>query len=145
MLGVLAVMRRYPAKLGQEAEVTPSMAADVPVLEHDPGAEEGPVAVQIDYRIQPETRNDFVRAMHAVGVARRRDGASIWRLYRNLADPSRYVERFVVDSWADYLRHRARATIADRLAEERAAALHVGEHPPEMQHFIAESRTRAGP
>ncbi len=50
---------------------------------------------------------------------RRRDGATFWRIYRDLADPSRYVERFIVTSWADYLHQRARATLADQELEAR--------------------------
>jgi hypothetical protein len=38
---------------------------------------------------------------------RRRAGATFWRVYRDLGEPSRYVERFIVTSWADYLRQRA--------------------------------------
>ena len=40
---------------------------------------------------------------------RKRDGATFWRVYKDLGEPSRYVERFIVSSWADYLHQRARA------------------------------------
>jgi ribosomal silencing factor RsfS len=40
-------------------------------------------------------------------------------VYRDLNDPSRYVERFIVASWADYLHQRARATLADQELEAR--------------------------
>ena len=69
---------------------------------------------------------------------RRRDGATFWRVYRDLADPSRYVERFIVTSWADYLHQRARATMADQDVESRVRAFLLPGEAVTMQHFIAE-------
>ena len=61
--------------------------------------------------------------MSQLRAPRRRDGATFWRVYRDLGDPSRYVERFIVTSWADYLHQRARATLADQELEARVRAL----------------------
>jgi Transmembrane secretion effector len=47
------------------------------------------------------------------------------------------VKRFVVDSWADYLRHRRRATVADEEAECTIASMLIIGETPKMQHFIA--------
>jgi hypothetical protein len=55
-----------------------------------------------------------------------------------LSDPARYVERFIVTSWADYLHQRSRATLADGELEARLLQhLRDGE-APSMQHYIAE-------
>jgi predicted acyl esterase len=67
-----------------------------------------------------------------------------WRIYRDLGHPQRYAERFVVRSWTDYLRQRARATEADRRVEQRAWSLHVGPDAPEMQHMLAEGMPGEG-
>jgi hypothetical protein len=69
---------------------------------------------------------------------RRRDGATFWRIYRDLADPARFVERFIVTSWADYLHQRARATMADQELEIRVRVFLAPGEAVTMQHYIAE-------
>lgn len=134
----LPYARRYRLKMGSEAEVTPSMHWTQIAVDAEPDPEDGPVAVQIAYRINPAYRREFSDAAYAIRRIRQRDGATSWRLYKDLSDPSCYIERFVVDSWAEYLRQQARATLADKLAQERVFAFHVAIDPPQMRHFIME-------
>jgi Transmembrane secretion effector len=51
--------------------------------------------------------------------------------------PGRFVETFVVESWAEHLRQHERVTAADRAVEERARAFHTGDGPPIVSHLIA--------
>ena len=67
-----------------------------------------------------------------------RDGATFWRVYRDLGDSSRYVERFIVTSWADYLHQRARATLADQELEARVRTFLLPGESATTQHYIAE-------
>ena len=60
------------------------------------------------------------------GPARLRDGALRWELFHDPADPPRYVETFLVESWVEHLRQHERVTLSDREAETRARALHRG-------------------
>ena len=76
--------------------------------------------------------------MGLLRAPRRRDGATFWRVYRDLSDPARYVERFIVTSWADYLHQRARATLADQELEARLLQHLLPGEQPSMQHYIAE-------
>ena len=69
---------------------------------------------------------------------RQRDGATFWRLYRDLDDRGRYVERFIVTRWADYLHQRARATVADQALEARVRAFAVDGEEVQMRHYLAE-------
>jgi MFS family permease len=134
----LIVLRRLPARIGDESEMTLSNVADAPSLAHAEDPEEGPVAVEISYQVRPGAREEFIRAAHGLGKSRRRDGANVWRLYRDLSDPNRYVERFLVDSWSEYLRHRARATVADHEVHLRIASMLIEGASPKMEHYIAE-------
>ena len=59
-------------------------------------------------------------------------------MYRDLNDPARYVERFIVTSWADYLHQRARATLADMELEGRLRQHLQPDTEPRVQHYIAE-------
>ena len=65
-------------------------------------------------------------------------GATFWRIYRDLDDPTRFVERFIVTRWADYLHQRARATVADQTIEARLREWVVPGEPVQMRHYIAE-------
>ena len=79
----------------------------------EPLPDDGPVLIQIEYRIDASNRNGFVRAIRRVGPTRRRNGATSWRVYRDLGEEDRYVERYVIASWAEYVRLRSRMTMTD--------------------------------
>ncbi|MEN1478431.1 MFS transporter, partial [Pseudomonas aeruginosa] len=64
-----------------------------------------------------EERDIILGAVYAVGQARRRNGARNWRLYRDLEEADHYIERFIVESWLDYLRQRERLTQSDAVQE----------------------------
>ncbi len=104
----------------------------------DTEATEGPAITSIEYRIDPKTAEEFLRAMKEMKRIRQRDGAIRWNLLRDTADPQRYVEIFVTESWAEHLRQHERVTDADREVERRAQAFHVGARPPKTTHLIAE-------
>jgi MFS family permease len=134
----LLLVRRFPLRMGGVEEVTQVPLSQDLFLAHEPDPEAGPVAVEIGYRIRPEQTTAFLEDVSQLRGPRKRDGATFWRVYRDLSDPSRYVERFIVTSWADYLHQRARATLADlELEGALRRHLHVGEEP-QVQHYIAE-------
>ncbi|MCC4262477.1 MULTISPECIES: MFS transporter [Pseudomonadaceae] len=117
MLAGLWVTRRGVFVLGSEADYRVIAQADKVMVATAVAHSDGPVSVETVYRAVPSMRADFLRIAYAVGKSRRRNGARNWRLYRDLADPDRYVERFIVESWLDYLRQRERVTQADRQIE----------------------------
>ena len=90
------------------------------------------------YRIEVARSAEFLEMVGHLRAPRRRDGATFWRVYSDLADPSRFVERFIVTSWADYLRQRARATEADQALETQVRAFQLEGVPVTMQHYLAE-------
>ena len=143
LVATALLMRALPARIGETAEATPSQISEMPPLSVSPEEQDGPVAVQVNYVIQTGDREEFLAVMQALGRSRRRDGALFWRIYRDLRQPHRYVERFVIRSWTDYLRQRSRLTEADRRVERRAQGMHVGPDEPEMQLMLAE-RTSGG-
>lgn len=51
-----------------------------------------------------------VTAMQGLRRQRMRTGAFQWGLYSDAADPSRYVETFLNESWAEHLRQHGRVT-----------------------------------
>jgi hypothetical protein len=133
----LLAMFRYRLHTGDGLDLTPSMHWHEPVVAHQPDLEDGPVLVTVEYHIAPEHARDFARAMRAMRIIRRRDGAIRWGLFTDAADPGRYLETFVVDSWAEHLRQHERMTVADRAIESSIRALHKGSRPPAVSHFIS--------
>ena len=79
----------------------------------------GPVLVTVEYHVDPDRLTEFIKTMHQYGRVRRRDGASRWGICRDLENAGRYLETFIVSSWAEHLRQHDRFTRADSQLEER--------------------------
>ena len=138
MLAGLLLGRPFPLRMGETTDVTQATAWEELFVAAEPDPEAGPIAVEISYRIDPRNAQDFLETLTLLRAPRRRDGATLWRAYRDLGDPSRYCERFIVTSWADYLHQRARATQADQQLEARVREFLLPGEAPTMQHYIAE-------
>jgi hypothetical protein len=111
-------------------------ARSVPALPIEPQPEAGPVLISITYDVDPHDAEEFTKAIDDLKEIRLRDGAMRWGLFRDPADPSHYVETFLVDSWSEYLRQRERFTMEDLLVRERVYALHRGPIPPPITRMI---------
>jgi MFS family permease len=138
VLASVLLARRFPLRIGTESEITPATPWLDLFIAVEPEPQAGPVAVEIAYRIQPADATSFLDAAELLRVPRQRAGATFWRIYRDLGDPTRYLERFIVTSWADYLRQRARATVADQTLEAEVRAFQAKDVPVAIQHYIAE-------
>jgi MFS family permease len=78
------------------------------------------VQVSIRYAVDPGQRAAFLAAMAGLRRSRLRTGAFRWSLYRDPADPSRYVEQFEVASWQAHLeQHHDRLTADDQDFRQR--------------------------
>ncbi len=123
MLTLHLLNRRVQVRMGTEADVTPGVQLPDLGIAVEPEPDDGPVLIQVEYRIAPENRETFLKAIQAVEAARRRNGAISWRVFRNLGEDGLFVERFIVESWAEFSRLRTRMTVADRKLQERVAEL----------------------
>lgn len=138
LLSTWLASRRYVLRYGEERDVTYSTDAEQPASFSHPPLEAGPVAVEIRYEIDPQARDAFVEAATELGAVRRRNGATFWRLYRDLSGEGRFTERFIVDSWVEYQRHLGRETLVDRDIEERVRVFQRSGTPIATAHFLAE-------
>ncbi len=77
----------------------------------------------VEYLVPPDRAEAFLQIVHEYERVRRRDGAAQWGIYRDTETNDRYVEEFLVASWAERLRQHARQTQADRDLEDRLATL----------------------
>ena len=90
----------------------------------------------VEYRIDPAKRRPFLAALDRLGRERRRDGAYRWGVFEDTADPSRFVETFLVDSWLEHLRQHERVTNADRVLQTQVQRFQL-EGTPKVTHMIA--------
>ncbi|MEM9629042.1 MAG: MFS transporter [Pseudomonadota bacterium] len=137
-LGALAVIPlTWRAHLGQgEAlDLTPSMHWPEPVLATDT-TPDGPVMIQVTYRVEAADREAFQALMPALADSRRQGGGYRWALMNDAADPERFVESWWEASWLDHQRHHVRVTEDSRKLQERIAALQKETTEPTVQHFV---------
>jgi quinol monooxygenase YgiN len=128
--------RRVRVRMGQEADVVPGARLPELTIVGEPLPDDGPVLIQLEYRIDPEKRDAFLKAIQKVGPTRRRNGATSWRVFRDVGEDGRFVERYVIASWAEYVRLRARMTMADSRLQQRVAELQRAGVPIRVSRLI---------
>lgn len=130
---VLALFAKLP---DATSDLSPWNHWRMPVVLSDlgPELERGPVLVTIEYVVLEERKAEFVEAIHRYERIRRRDGASRWGIFHDVEAGERYLEIFLVNSWAEHQRQHERQTQADRELEQRLRSHVVRD--PEVHHLI---------
>ncbi len=138
--GVLLMLLalRYVNDGTGEDDVSPARegwSANPPVAKPE---EEGRVVITIEYHIDPARSDAFRAVMEETRRVRLSQGAIEWALMHDIAEPDRFVEQIVDESWTEHLRRFGRATAADIALRERRLAFHLGEGPPSVTRFIVQ-------
>ena len=136
-VGLVTAIRRWPLRASTTLDLAPSAHWPEPHLDVVPAPDEGPVRVEVEYRVDPADAGAFVNAIGDLEPIRRRDGAVSWAVYQDPTHKGRYVETFVVESWLEHLRQHERITVADRTVQEGIRRFHSGGTPPAVTHLIA--------
>ncbi|HEX8560418.1 MAG TPA: MFS transporter [Pyrinomonadaceae bacterium] len=134
----LAATPFFPLRGGEGLDLNPSLHWSEPTFVHEPPPDRGPVLVTVEYLIDPARAAEFARAMRDSKRIARRDGATRWGLFADTARPGRYLETFLVESWAEHMRQHNRVTNRDRAVHERLRSFHLGDAPPVVTHLVAE-------
>jgi MFS family permease len=137
VLGAILVYR-YELSSGEGFDLRPSQHWPVTSLAMEPDPQAGPVLVVVEYDIDPGRARQFMDAMGSLKTIRRRDGAIRWNLFRNLSEPGRFIESFIVESWVEHLRQHERFTISDREIEKVVYGFQTGGGTPKVMHFMSE-------
>jgi MFS family permease len=137
--GVLAMLgvHRLVTDRSIEEDLTPSRELKAPVADTPPKT--GHVHVTIEYLIDPARTEDFRILMQESRRSRLRQGALSWELLRDIADPGRFVELIIDESWTEHLRRFDRVTAWDVTLRERKLAFHIGDDPPVINRFVADA------
>ena len=95
-----------------------------PEITLTPDVADTPVLVTVRYRVPVERHDTFLDAVAALRNSRLRTGGTSWRLYRDGADPTGFVEQYTVASWDEHLaQHDGRLTGLDQQAQQRVDTL----------------------
>lgn len=134
----LGTFGRLRWRLGAgDADLSPALHWPEPVLAAPAEHDDGPVLVTIEYEVAREQVAAFLRATRELEQIRRRDGSTLWAVFRDLERADTYLETFVVESWGEHLHQHARISNADLAAESQVRTYHRGPGPPRVRHLIA--------
>ncbi len=143
--GVLAMLaaNRWMPDAGLEDDITPKRILPAPRIDSPPT--HGHVMVTVEYLVDPARAAEFRELMfNESRRSRLRHGALSWELLHDIADPGRFLEVIVDESWTDHLRRFDRVTASDIALRDRKLAFHRGEEPPRVTRCLMESTVRGG-
>ena len=105
-----------------------------------PKPEDGPVTVTRELIVRPEDREEFLALIEQVRLIFLRNGAFIYRVDENLENPGTFRSEMLVSSWAEHMRQLARMTKTDTELVERVRAMHAGDEPAAVRHYLPAKR-----
>ena len=138
-VALLLVAGRLQTTPSEQHDLTPARILKEPVPAFPVEHQMGPVMVTVDYQIDPSKAAEFTSVMREARANRLQMGALSWGLFHDTSEPGHYIEYYLDESWADHLRRFDRFTAADADLRERRHAFHIGDKPPKVTRYIAES------
>jgi hypothetical protein len=111
---------------------------------HVPHPEDGPVAITIDFQIDPANRARFLELMRAVRLVHLRNGAFSWRLDEDLSECHFFRLEMLVASWSEHLLQHERITKEEHINIEKAWILDIRPDGPIVKHFISVNKELLG-
>ncbi len=123
---------------GETIDLTPSLHYQAPRTAEAVGDDRGPVLVKIVYRIDPQDRMKFLRALDELGEERRRNGAFAWGVFEDMAEFGRFEEAYLIETWLELMHLRQRVTREDQLLEDAIEAMLL--EPPHIEFLVAPER-----
>jgi MFS family permease/quinol monooxygenase YgiN len=140
--GTLSAVR-FRLQLAEGLDLEPARHWAEPIVLEEPPAG-APTLVMVEYEVAPQHAESFAEAMEPIRRQRLRDGAVRWELARDTARPNRFVESFLVETWAEHVRQHDRVTKEDQAAEARGRKLLVEGTAPTTTHLTLETAPREG-
>ncbi|MGH8011024.1 MAG: MFS transporter [Candidatus Binataceae bacterium] len=137
-------MIRYRLATASTLTLDPQPPAPMPQVAAEIPMDHGPILVTVEYLIDLEQAAAFEQAMVEWRTVRRRDGATFWGLFADAAQPNRYTEYFLVDTWVEHLRQHERGTLADLQLQAYVRSFHIGKKPPVVTHQLAARVIQSG-
>jgi len=133
----LFLMRKYRIDNHPLEDFTPVCPIERPHSVADVDLLAGPVIISIEYQILPEKAEEFRKLMAKARKSRLKQGALSWSLLEDTEHIGRFVEDFVFETWADYLRRFDRFTTEDLKMQEERHQYHIDINPPKITRRVA--------
>jgi Transmembrane secretion effector len=134
-LGPLAGLRWRFRQIPPE-QLVPAADWPGPQVSGDETPSAGPVLVTIEYLAQKGRADELLGLLRDARFARRRTGATRWRAWREVSQPERILEEFIVGSWDEVLRAQDRVSKHDQQRFERIRELTDPGQPPTVTHWL---------
>jgi len=138
-LTMLVLLRRLRLEAHADPDYTPQPPTNLPEPAVGVESEDGPVMVTVEYMIDPARAEEFIEVMQRTRRARLRQGALSWGLFRDAAQPGRYIEYFVDENWIEHQRRLERFSAFDAELRGKRFGFHLGDEPPRVKRYIAQS------
>jgi quinol monooxygenase YgiN len=133
------VLRKRSLELHADPDFSPAPIVNQLEPAIDVANDDGPVMVTVEYLIDPARAAAFTEVMQRTRRARLRQGALSWGLFRDAAQPGRFIEYFVDENFIEHQRRLARFSAFDAGLREERMAFHLGEVPLKVKRYIAQS------
>ncbi len=130
------IAMRFSLRGAEHFDPSPWLLQEIPHISEGPPMDQGPVMVYLEFQIEPAHAAEFEQAIRELERIRRRDGAVMWSFFSDIADPRRYVESYMVETWGEHVRQHYRGTASDSEPWQRVRAFHIGPEPPRVLHLI---------
>lgn len=111
----------------------------LPDLDVEVEPNDGPIRIELHYRIDEPNWEEFSRTMTIRRRIRLRDGARNWQLWQDAADRLHWIESYRVVNWAEYERVNLRRTEADLENMEALRLLNMAPHGVRVVRYIGRS------
>ncbi len=135
----LVLIRKHPVNGHEVEDLTPVCPIERPHPSRDIDPNEGPVMISMEYHINKGHVEQFKKLMAKTRRSRLKQGALSWSLFEDAEHAGKFLEYFVFETWADYLRRFDRFTADDLAMQEERHRFHIDSSPPKVTRRIASS------
>lgn len=136
-LMTLFLIRNYRIDKHAADDMTPVCPLERPYATKDIDLQAGPVVISIEYHVHKDQLEQFREVMARARKSRLRQGALSWSLFEDAEQIGKFIENFVFETWADYLRRFDRFTVQDLAMQEERQKYHIDSQPPKITRKIA--------
>jgi MFS family permease len=136
-LVALVSIRKHRLDGHTSEDLSPVCPIERPHPSRDIDPDEGPVMISMEYHINKSHVDDFKKLMVKTRRSRLKQGALSWSLFEDAEHQGKFLEYFVFETWADYLRRFDRFTADDLLMQEERHRFHIDSSPPKLTRRIA--------
>ena len=133
----LFLIRKYRIDKHAADDMTPVCPLERPYATKDIDLQAGPVVISIEYHVHKDRLEEFREVMARARKSRLRQGALSWSLFEDAEHIGKFIENFVFETWADYLRRFDRFTVQDLAMQEERQKYHIDSEPPKVTRKIA--------